>query len=416
MQLFRTYRSDWIVLFLSLVAPCFQVSAATFYSDPETGHVENAGTRAAPWPSLQKMIEAKLIQRLQPGDSLLLRSGYHGVARFSGKNEQVITIAAEEGQTPMLGRLDLRSGTRWTIRGLSISPEHGNLHYSGAIVSLGEYGPSSELILEDCYIFATAYPEKLDAEKWIALNNGILLGRNGIRLVSRNNYVFNTRHAIQSAATDSIVEGCVVENFSGDAIRLTRSGGIARWNTARNAYCDEEHDGDRNHDDLLQCFQFGQGSGVLKKIRIEENLLVGHSSPDQSFPGQVQGIGLFDGPLVNFTVTGNVISVDHWHGLTLVDAQNCTISQNVVWSPKLETSKFRPWIMLGSKKHLAKGNRVMENLACSFHLDQPGTIASGNQISTQTLYEQASKKLQLKIASKYGRVHCRAHKDRFTGK
>ncbi len=420
MQLIRKHRFFLAVLslalVLTLVAPSLQAPAATFYSDPQTGHVENAGTRASPWPCLQKMIETKLLQRLQPGDRLLLRSGYHGIARFSGENEQVITIAAEQGQAPTLGRLDLRSGTRWTIRGLSISPEHGGLHYHGAIVSLGEYGPSSELILEDCSIFATSHSEKLNAAEWISLNNGIFLGRNGSRLISRNNYVFNTRHAIQSAATDSIVEGCVVENFSGDAIRLTRSGCIARWNIARNAYCDEKHDGDRNHDDLLQCFRFGKGSGVLKKIRIEENLLIGHSNPNQPFPGQVQGIGLFDGPLVNFTVTGNVISVDHWHGLTLVDAQNCTISQNVVWSLKLETSKFRPWIMLGSKKHLAKGNRVTENFACSFHLDQPGTEAFANQMSNQAVFEQAKKKLQGKIIEKFGVIHPVARRSRLTGK
>ncbi len=415
MLLFQIHRFVIALTFLVLFVPYRLASAATYYADPQTGNIENAGSQTEPWPCLQKMIEAKLLQRLQPGDKLLLRSGYHGVVRFSGKNERTITIAAEQGQSPLLGQLDLRFGTRWTIRGLSISPAHGEIHYNGPIVSLGEYGPSSELVIEDCYIFGAADPEKLDVKKWTSLNNGIYLGRNGNRLISRNNYVFNTRHAIQSAAVDSIIEGCVVENFSGDAIRLLKNNCIARWNVARNGYCDEKHDGDRNHDDLLQCFQFGKGSGVLRNIKVKENLLISHSSPSQPYPGQVQGIGLFDGPLVNFTVTGNVISVNHWHGLTLVDAQNCTISKNVVWSPRLETSEYRPWIMLGTKKHLAKDNRVSENYACLFRLDQPGTKESDNRVTTQIIFEQAQKKLQLKITEKFGRVHQTAHKDRFSG-
>ncbi len=414
MRTYPIFRTVLFITFLLLIQPLHAVSGATYYSDPQNGNINNRGNRSAPWPALQKIIESQLLQRLQPGDTLLLRSGYHGTARFSGKNERIVTIAAMQGERPTLGKLEIKEGTKWTIRGLSISPEYGPLRYSGPIVSLGEYGPSSELILEDCYVFGSANPEKLDARKWIALNNGIYLGRNGNQLTSRNNYVFNTRHAIQSAASDSLIEGCVVENFSGDAIRLMQNGCVARWNVLRNGYCDEKHDGDRNHDDLLQCFQFGKGTGELRNIKIEENLLISHTSAEQPFPGQVQGIGLFDGPLVGFTITGNVISVDHWHGLTLVDAQNCLISNNVVWSPKLDSSQFRPWIMLGEKKSLAKDNHVTENFACLFRLEQPGTKESNNRPATQEIFNKARKKLSTKIVEKFGRVHQTARKERFS--
>ncbi len=415
MQVFPYRRLAAAFVLLVLTMPLGSTFAATYYSDPIKGEAENDGSHLTPWPSLQRVIEAGLLQQLQPGDTLLLRTGYHGLARFSGENVRVITIAAEQGQIPLLGRLEVRAGSKWTIRSLSISPEHGDISYAGPIVSLGEFGPSSDLLIEDCYVFGSSHPEKLAAAQWIALNNGIYLGRNGTRLVSRNNYLFNTRHAIQCAATESLIEGCIVENFSGDGLRLLRDRCVARWNVVRNSYCDEKHDGDRNHDDLLQCFLFGKGSGVIRNITITENLLISHSSPSQPFPGQAQGIGIFDGPVVNFTVTDNVISVDHWHGLTLTDAQNCTISKNVVWSPCLDSSEFRPWIMLGTKKHLAKGNNVSENYACQFRLEQPDTKEFLNRISTGEIFDRARQKLISKLGEKFGRIHQLAQKDRFTG-
>jgi hypothetical protein len=37
----------------------------------------------------------------------------------------------------------------------------------------------------------------------------------------------------------------------------------------------------------------------------------------------MQGIGFFDGPLVNFTVEDNVVCSETWHGVALYDAQGC---------------------------------------------------------------------------------------------
>jgi preprotein translocase subunit YajC len=54
------------------------VAGSTFYVDPERGSA-------------------------QGGDTVLLRSGYHGAVAFAGDNAQTITIAAEKGQRPTLG-------------------------------------------------------------------------------------------------------------------------------------------------------------------------------------------------------------------------------------------------------------------------------------------------------------------------
>lgn len=389
--------------------------AAKWYSDPISGRAENAGSEVQPWPSFQKIVELGLLKRVRPGDTLLLRSGDHGSVQLSGDNKQLITIAAAPRHRPSLSRLVIRQGSRWRVRGLTIGRRPTDATYKGPVVSLGEYGKSSMLVLEDCFVYGAADSGQLDANKWIALNDGIYLGRNGTKLTSINNYVLNARHGIMCAAKDSLVEGCVVENFSGDGLRLMRDGNVARFNVIRNGYCDEAKHGDRNHDDLVQCFQFGKGTGLMRGIVIEQNLLTSHADDKQPLRGRVQGIGIFDGPVSNFLVKGNVIEVDHWHGLTLVDAQRCTIISNVVWSRWQDVSMFRPWIQLGDKKNLTRDNAVKDNFACLFRVDQPGTVATGNKKTTQAIYNRARTALTKRIIEHFGEFHATAHRDRFTG-
>jgi hypothetical protein len=52
----------------------------------------------------------------QPGDTVLLRSGWHGVIRIAeGYNDQFITIAADQRQACGVDRD--REGRKWCLRG-----------------------------------------------------------------------------------------------------------------------------------------------------------------------------------------------------------------------------------------------------------------------------------------------------------
>ena len=64
----------------------------------------------------------------------------------------------------------------------------------------------------------------------------ILLGRHGTHLTLRNNYVLNTRFAVNLCAPDSVCEGNVITNFSGDGIRITRDGITVQYNTIKNSF------------------------------------------------------------------------------------------------------------------------------------------------------------------------------------
>ena len=153
-------RLAWVV-WLSLGLLCWAPSAygAQFYVDPENGDISNDGSAQSPWSTIQEVIEADLIQSqawaelpyaegaelvvsnaeapVQPGDTIWLRSGYHGELFIQGAyNEQTITIAAEADHHPQVSSIHLRAGAHWVIRGLEVSAEFAPSYEVGTLVHL----------------------------------------------------------------------------------------------------------------------------------------------------------------------------------------------------------------------------------------------------------------------------------------
>jgi hypothetical protein len=119
--------------------------AADFYVDPQTGDSANDGSEAHPWRTLQEVIDAGSIESqgweslpyepgkalvpknagapVKAGDTIWLRSGYHGEVTITGYyNAANVTLAAEPGHTPQLSRVRFVAGSGWVLRGLHVSP------------------------------------------------------------------------------------------------------------------------------------------------------------------------------------------------------------------------------------------------------------------------------------------------------
>jgi parallel beta-helix repeat protein len=418
-SMFRTLSSLLVFVFLSLA----NLHAATFYCDPIKGSASGDGSSARPWKTIEETIAAHRIQLLttnkvsapanspvKAGDTVLLRSGWHGVIRIpAGYNSEFITIAAAPGHTPAVGAVEIGEGTRWRIKGLTVSPSLAPEPLENVprnLVTLGERGgdASSELIIEDCFVYTV-----LDASQWTAKDwvekplSGIWLGRNGRRHVARNNYILNTRFGINLCAPEVICEGNVVENFSGDGIRVTRDGQVVQYNVIKNSLVGSK-DGDDNHDDGIQIFLFNRGTGTVRDVTLRGNLILNRERDDLPFQNGLQGIGGFDGPLVGFKVEQNVISVNHYHGLSLYDAQGCTVEGNVCFSRW--PGRMQPWVMLGQKKKQSLGNTVRNNFAHSFSFKADAeVIADRNEPVTETLFHQRQAGLLALINSKFGEQH-----------
>jgi len=356
------------------------------YLDPVSGQASAPGTADAPWPGLADAIAAGLIATVPDGKTLVLRDGEHGNATFEGEHAIAVTIRAAPGASPHLGRLELRKGSGWHLRGLTISPAYSTTMYMGDIVRLGESGTSTDLVLEDSVVFAAADTSAWTVNDWMNAQSGILLGRNGTGLAVRRTHVFNVRFGIAITSYNSTLEGNLVNDFSADGIRVTRDGGVVIDNVIKNAHVSDA-DGDANHDDAIQCFLFNVGTGTVRDVTLRGNIIVSYEGTP-AYPAMMQGIGFFDGPLINFVVEDNVVFVDHYHGVSLYDAQGSRIVNNVAFT-RWTNGNVKPWVMLGQKLGMATGNYVHGNLAHSFDFAADATVdAADNVVVTANVAEQ----------------------------
>lgn len=387
--------------------------AATFFSDPYA-RIAGDGTEDRPWPSLEECIETGFLSQLQPGDTLFLKNGYHGVAMISGFNSDFITIAAAPShENVRLSRLDLTNAAKWVIRDLRISPSFGDDKSTNYLVSFSSRSEKSgHIVIEGCEIFSVDDHAQLNGRDWLKARSGVYMGPYAANSVIRDCYIRNTRFGIFMSGEGGEAVGNIIENFSADAIRMTRDGQVAKYNVIKNAFGNKA-DGDSNHDDGIQCFLYNKGTGVVRNLTISHNIIVGQRHGMQKHATVNQGIGLFDGPLVGFKVDGNVIMVSHWHGLSIYDAQNCSITNNIVWSAFGDGP--RPFIMLGSKLNQARDNTVIGNYAMSFRLGQPRTVSKKNRIVTNRIFHRGLNKLGEEICQKFGPYHRIAKRHRITG-
>ncbi len=423
-----------LVFVLSMIVFSAASHGATFYCDPAAGRADGDGSIERPWRRVEEVLSAGLVQLrdqdgkpvmedapVRPGDTLLLRSGWHGVIRIPrGYNDRPITIAADEGHAPQVGWVEIGEGSNWLIKGLTVSPSlaPGPLdRVPHSLVTLGERGgqQSAELVVEDCFIYSVLDTSAWTGKDWVQKPaSGIWLGRHGKGHVARNNYVLNTRFGINLCAPDCLCEGNVVANFSADGIRATCDGQVVQYNVIKNIFVGSK-DGDRNHDDGIQVFLFNVGTGTVRNITIRGNVIIAREQDDQPFATGLQGIGCFDGPLVGFLVEKNVVCVNHWHGITLGDAQGCTIRDNTVFSRW--SGRMQPWVMLGQKKNQARGNTVRGNLAHSFRFEADQEVkAENNREVTAAVFHRELAELAASIDSKFGRLHPTAKRPRLQPK
>jgi len=395
---------------------------ATFHVDPERGSGEGDGSEARPWKTLAEVISSGKVRAkdarggevnpegpVKGGDTILLRSGYHGEVDITGAFlDEVLTVAAEKGQVPKLGHLGCRDAAKWTFRGLEISPSLAPEFKRQSIAVLGSRGAtaSRDLVIEDCYLHTVEDASAWTKEEWSGLNkagrscSGIDLEVNSTGLVARNNFIMNVATGINIAGPGALVEGNVVRNFAIDGLRTMGDNQVLQYNVVKN-----NRAVDANHDDGIQAFLYNKGTGTLRGTVTRANIVINREDETQPFPGAMQGIGYFDGPLIDFVIERNVVLVDHWHGVSLYDGQNGRIEGNVVWSRWTAKSELRPWVMLGNTLGQARGNTVRNNFAFTFDLGKFAEKESDNKRVSEAIFQQRLEALEKEIDGKFGRYH-----------
>ena len=347
--------SQEIKLFVAVVlyVSVFTIQAAVFFVDPQNGSMSNDGTKESPWSTLKEVFDSSKIKTykyeskpavegapmviknenapVKAGDTLFLADGFHGkVFASEYYNTDYITIMAQPGHSPKLSSIELRSGCKWIISGLTVSPCFDPVFEKRNIIQFASHnwtGASYDCVLENCIAYSADDISAWSVDDWNA-NSCNALSLPGEKMVARNNHFRNINFGISVTGDSCLVEYNIIENFSGDALRGLGHYGIYRHNLVKNCY-----DVNANHDDGFQSWSVGEdgvGTGVVKGIVLSGNTIINYEDPDQPHRGTLQGIGCFDGMFEDWVVENNVIMVDHWHGITLSGAKNCRIINNTV--------------------------------------------------------------------------------------
>lgn len=360
------------------------------------------GSRGRPWSTLEAVIAANKIESLdwiskppadgtrlvlkntgapvKAGDTLMLRTGYHGRIAISGYyNTADIVVMADSGQAPAAAGLSLRSSSHWIIKGLAISPSFINPYQNTTLIDVASHswnGPVRECVIENCSGYSVPYTDAWDMAEWDTLScNAVNLS--GKRLTIRNCYFKNVNFGISVSDDSCLVEGNTIENFAGDGLRGLGDYDTFVGNTVKNCYAVNA-----NHDDGFQSWSVGAGgvgTGVVKGIVLRGNLIINYVNESQPFRGTLQGIGCFDGMFEDWVIENNVIITDHWHGITLMGAINCRVVNNTVVD-RNSVSPGPPWIRITAHKDSTppEGCIVRNNLTNSLACDDIGVTLDHN--------------------------------------
>lgn len=390
---------------------CISLNAATFYVDPVNGNMNNDGSINAPWTTIQDLLDDGLIESVmpaavpytlgdpvvprnpgapvQPGDTIYCLSGYQGDLAISNYyNTDYIYIIGLPGHQVEFNSIDMQSSSRWSFDNLIISKEFSG-NYGGVLFYIDPHpwrGPVSDIELKNSTLYTIWDAYSWSAADWGNNSSHGIYNSYAIQNIHLyNNYIRNTSMAIQMVGSDAFIEGNTIENFSGDGIRVNGDRLHVYYNTVMNGY--DIQDG--NHDDLIQSFNLG--TGTYDDCHIVGNLLIGSNDPNQpsALLSDPQGIGMFDGFYENWVISNNVIVVNHWHGITLMGARNCTVTNNTLTKKDIAHPNS-PWIRIVAHKNgtPSVNNTITNNTYYHSVTNQDGPTSNNVQLNTAALYDQ----------------------------
>lgn len=380
-----------LLLFVTHIA-----AANSYYIDPVNGSNGGDGSAANPWKSLQAVFDAGLIEtrdwpsypyvpgmQLEPinvgapvkaGDTLWLRSGYHGdLVVASAYNSAPITIAAQPGQAPRIRSVLVRSAQNWILRNLTVSASFAPVNESVTLLSIENHnwtGPAWDVEIAGCRLSSVEDASSWGVSQWLDLaSDGMYVG--GDRVNVHDCSVRNVRFGIAVDGADAVIRRNVVDGFSADGLRGLGDRGLFEYNTVRNDYLDD--DVDPNHDDGFQSWSVGTngqvGTGAVDGVILRGNLFVNADDPSNPLRGTMQGIGCFDGLFTNWIVENNVVITDHWHGISFYGMRDSRIVNNTVIDLAAGTPG-PPWIGVFAHKDGRPSQRIIvrNNLATDYSL------------------------------------------------
>lgn len=349
---------------------CATVGAAVYHVDPASGSMSNPGTQSQPWSTLEAVFTAN--KTFASGDEIVLHNGYHGAPAVKGNNSGNVTIRPDNGATPKLRNLIVRSGSRWVIEGLDICPsnEVPGSGFSGTVVDIDS--SASRITLRDCTVRSA-----LSTGGW-TLDNWRTLPMRGIRTAAAYTTLADNRVetasfgiTVRKSAPFTTVSGNIIKGFSFDGIQALADDCLFESNTITDAYVS---DNVHNHDDFFQSWSAPVegsnevGGTTIYRVTLRGNTFISRTDPAQPFASNPQGIGCFDGYYEGWVIENNIIASKTGHGIALYGAIDCRVVNNTVVENPFDTpgGSTRPWIKVEAHKTRgtpSSGNLIRNNIS-----------------------------------------------------
>lgn len=345
---------------LAVVAAVFAAAncsdAAVFYADPEKGDMAGDGSAEHPWKTIQEVFERNMIQThdrtgnlknpgapVNAGDTILLRSGYHGEIYCRGAyNDEYITIAAEKGQEPKVRRIFFSSCGKWIIRGLNVSPAFAPEYKRDRLIYVVDWGgPSSDFVIENNTLCSSQEAPSWTAEQW---NNLACYGISviGSNVKIRNNTLRYVDYGIIIVGDRITVERNSIEHIAGDGIVCSADNAKLISNAMKYFYKVND-----NHDDGIQFHRGRDKTTPIYNAVVSGNSVIAWDNAVRNpLIGSPQGICNFDIPAINWRIENNIVLVRHHHGITIAGCQGCVIINNLAYNPY--GGDFLAGILLGT--------------------------------------------------------------------
>ena len=366
-----------------------------FYVDPEKGGMDNDGSQEHPWRTVQQVFEQNLIQTrdaagrlknpyapVKAGDTILLRSGYHGeIYCRVAYNDDFITIAAQEGHKPKVRRVFFSQAGKWIIRGLTVSPSFAAEYKPDRLIYIVDWGgPSSDFLVENNTLYSSAEAPSWSAKQWAGMAcYGISVIADRIRI--RNNTLRYVNHGITISGDQITVERNSIEHIAGDGIVCSANNASLLYNKIKYFYRVND-----NHDDGIQFHRGRDKTTPILNAVVSGNWVIARdnavSNPLISSP---QGICNFDIPAINWRIENNLVLVQHHHGITIGGCRNGVIVNNLAYNPY--GGNFFAGIALGTTHgKTTSENTVVRNNIVDSKISAPGT---GNTVDSNIVTTHA---------------------------
>ncbi len=391
-------------------------SARTFYCDPVNGSTTTGnGSSENPWGTLQSVFAAGKIQRrkytteeitnatapVAPGDTLKLRSGFHGAIDYKGwwNIEGHIVVEAEDGATPTLRSWDFEGVSHWTLRNLTfqLSPQDMK-NPIVRVIGNGSYGGNAhDILIEKCTVRSAT---RETAIGW-SETNWVTYAQDGIQCraddsIVRRNTVENVAFGILGGGNNTLIEHNTVSMFRRDGLRFDGPGNgmIWQYNTVTNCM-----DVDGNHDDGMQVYA---ANGLVENMVIRGNTFICWTDPGLPYKGSFQGIFCGGGDYRGWTIENNLIVNGHANGIVVGSPLDLTIINNTL--VQIPGGDYAPNISISDNDRTVQNMVVRNNIANSV----PGADASNNVLVDHNFLTRNYNPAGLFVDYEAGNFHLKA--------